>query len=79
MSRKPLVIDAAVAVVIVALVLVIEPGLAVAAILALILLAVCGISYLVGRRPRRDRGPGAIRRASAGSATSARSARSRRR
>lgn len=53
MTRNPLVIDAAVAVVIVALVLIIEPGVAVAAILALILLAVCGVTYLVGRRSRR--------------------------
>jgi Flp pilus assembly protein TadB len=52
-SRNPLVIDAAVAVVIVALVLILEPGVAVAAILALILLVVCGVSYLVARRPRR--------------------------
>jgi ABC-type bacteriocin/lantibiotic exporter with double-glycine peptidase domain len=53
MTRNPLVIDAAVAVVIVALVLIIEPGVAVAAILALILLAVCGVTYLVGHRSRR--------------------------
>jgi hypothetical protein len=52
-SRNPLVIDAAIAVVIVALVLIIEPGVAIAAILALILLLACGISYLVARRPRR--------------------------
>jgi hypothetical protein len=63
-SRNPLVIDVVVAVVIVALVLIIEPGVAVAAILALVLLAVCGISYLVGRRRSRGRRYGDRRHAS---------------
>jgi hypothetical protein len=63
-SRNPLVIDAVVAVVIVALVLIIEPGVAVAAILALILLAVCGITYLIGRSRRRGHRYDARRRGS---------------
>jgi hypothetical protein len=59
-SRNPLVIDAAVAVAIVILVLILEPGVAVGAILALVLLAVCGISYLFGHRRRRpSRSPAA--------------------
>ena len=53
MTRNPLAIDAAVAVVIVLFILIIEPGVAIAAILALIVLAVCGITYLVGRRRGR--------------------------
>lgn len=55
MSRNPLAIDAVTAVVIVLLVLIIEPGVAVGAILALILLVVCGLSYLISRRPRPRR------------------------
>ena len=50
MSRNPLVIDAAIAVVIVAFVLIIEPGVAIAAILALVLLLACG-DQLPGRPP----------------------------
>ncbi|MDQ6834855.1 MAG: hypothetical protein M3016_01575 [Actinomycetota bacterium] len=50
MSSKPIVIDVIAAVIIAALVLILEPGVAIAAILALILLAVCGVGYLVDRR-----------------------------
>lgn len=59
MSRNPLLIDGVVAVVLVALVLILEPGLAIAAILALILVVVCGVSLPVGRR-RRERGIRAV-------------------
>jgi hypothetical protein len=67
------VIDAAVAVMIVALILILEPGVAVAALLALILLAVCATSYLVGRRQHRPRVRRGARRAPR--STSARSRR----
>jgi ABC-type bacteriocin/lantibiotic exporter with double-glycine peptidase domain len=49
-SRNPLVVDVLVAVVIVALILIIEPGVAIAAILALVLFIVCGVTFLVDRR-----------------------------
>jgi hypothetical protein len=52
-SRRPLVLDALGAVLIVALVLIIEPGVAVAAILAAILFLLCGVGFLLGHRPRR--------------------------
>jgi hypothetical protein len=77
-TRNPLVTDVIVAVVIVALVLIIEPGVAVAAILALIVLAVCGISYVVGRSRRRSHRYDARRRGSTAPAV-APSRRSRRR
>lgn len=63
MTRNPLVIDIGAAVVIVILVLVIEPGVAIAAILALVLLVVCAVSFLIGRRrPRRVAQPRLRRR-----------------
>ncbi|MEO6859632.1 MAG: hypothetical protein ABI323_13800 [Solirubrobacteraceae bacterium] len=58
LTRIPLFIDAAVAVVIVVLILIIQPGVAIGAILALILLVVCGVSYLVGRRRQHASGRG---------------------
>jgi uncharacterized protein (DUF58 family) len=51
--RNPLVVDVAIAVAIAALVLIIEPGLAVAAILALVLLAVVALGWALRHRPRR--------------------------
>jgi ABC-type transport system involved in cytochrome bd biosynthesis fused ATPase/permease subunit len=56
--RNPLFVDAAVAVVIVVLILIIQPGVAIGAILALVLLVVCGVSYLIGRRRERASAPG---------------------
>jgi ABC-type transport system involved in cytochrome bd biosynthesis fused ATPase/permease subunit len=49
-SRNPLIVDVLIAVVIVAAILIIEPGVAIAAILALVLLLICGVSYLFTRR-----------------------------
>lgn len=49
--RNTLLVDVLMAVVLVAIVLIVEPGIAVAAILALILLIVWGISFVFGRRP----------------------------
>ncbi len=53
MTRSPAVIDIAVAVAIAALILVIEPGVAVGALLALLLLVVCGVSLAFDRRRAR--------------------------
>jgi hypothetical protein len=57
LMRNPLFVDAATAVVIVVLILIIQPGVAIGAILALILLVVCGISYLIRRRRQRASAP----------------------
>lgn len=66
MRLKPVVVEVIVAVVIVAIVLIVSPGLAVTGILALLFLAVCGITLLIDsrqsrrggvRRPRRGRRP----------------------
>lgn len=53
MSRELLVVDVAIAVVLAALVLIISPGVAVTAIIALLALLVCGISLAWGARRRR--------------------------
>lgn len=63
MTRTPLAVDFALAAVIAILIVIIEPGVAIAAILALILLVVCGISYLIARQ-RRTRGQPTRRRPS---------------
>ena len=52
MSSRALVVDTAVAVAIVALVLIISPGLAIAGILALLVMLVCGATLLFERRRR---------------------------
>lgn len=69
MSRNRLVTDVGIAAVLAILVLVIAPGLAVVGLVALLVLAVCGISFAFdlrrhkpprvaeARRPRRPRPP----------------------
>jgi uncharacterized protein (DUF58 family) len=61
-SRNVLTVDVALAVGLAAIVLIVAPGVAVVAILALLVLAVCGASLLIDRRrgrraPRRTRPP----------------------
>lgn len=53
MTRNPLVIDLAIAVVCALVVLIVSPGVAVDAIIALIVLAGCGASFLLRRLRRR--------------------------
>jgi predicted membrane metal-binding protein len=53
MRRNPLVIDLAIAVLCALVVLIVSPGVAVDAIIALIVLAVCGLGFAVSRRRRR--------------------------
>jgi hypothetical protein len=57
MSRNALAVEVAAAVLVAAVVLIAAPGVAVAAMLALLVLVVCGASLLVdrarGRRPSR--------------------------
>lgn len=54
MSRNLVLIDVTIAVILAALVLILSPGIAIVAILVLIVLVVCGISVLIdGRRGRR--------------------------
>ena len=57
MRRNTLLVDAAIALAIAGLVLIVSPGLAVVAILAVAALVVCGASFAVaawrGRRARR--------------------------
>ena len=48
MRRQTLLIDVAIAVVLTILVLILAPGLAIVAILGLIVLVVCGVSSAVG-------------------------------
>jgi len=56
MRRNTLLVDAAIALAVTALVLILAPGLAVVAILALLALVVCGVSFAVaGWRRRRAR------------------------
>jgi hypothetical protein len=60
MSRDVLAADAAIAVVLALLVLILSPGIAVAAILGLLVVLTCGVSFVwQGRRARRrtDRRP----------------------
>jgi Flp pilus assembly protein TadB len=54
-SRNPLRVDVLIAISIAVVILVIEPGVAVAAIVAAILLLACAISFLISRRRRRRR------------------------
>ena len=57
MSRRILLIDLGIALVLAILVLIISPGVAVAAMIALAVLVVCGVSFALDawRRPRRMR------------------------
>jgi hypothetical protein len=52
-TRNPVVIDIAAAVLIAALVLILEPGVGVGAVLGLLLLVICGVTLLVDRRRGR--------------------------
>ena len=58
MTRNPLAIDLAAAVTIAAAVLIVEPGVAVGALLALVLLLICvaslGLDRRRAKRPRRS-------------------------
>lgn len=58
MSRRTLMLDAGAAVLIAALVLIFTPGLAVAALLALLVVLVCGVSFAVDGVARRRRRAG---------------------
>ena len=63
--QRALLIDAAVAVLFAVIVLIVSPGLAITAILAVVLLLAFGVAGLVRRRRlRRDRGPARVRTAS---------------
>ena len=53
MTRNPVVIDIAAAVLIAALVLILEPGVGVGVVLALLLLVICGVTLLLDRRRER--------------------------
>jgi uncharacterized protein HemY len=54
--RNTVLVDAAIAVALTVLVLIIAPGLAVVALLALLVVVVCGVSFaVVGWRRRRAR------------------------
>ncbi len=53
MTRYPLVTDLAIAAVCALVVLIISPGVAVDAMIALVVLVACGASYALGRRRRR--------------------------
>ena len=57
MTRNPVVIDVVAAALIAAVVLILEPGVGVGVVLALVLLAICGITLLFDRR-RGRRAPG---------------------
>jgi len=61
--RNLLLIDTALAVALAAIVLIVAPGLAVAGIIAVLVLFVCGISFGVGRVRRGRRAPRRGRRA----------------
>jgi hypothetical protein len=52
-TRNPWVIDAVVAVSIAAIVLILQPGVAIGALLALLVLVICAASFLLGRRRAR--------------------------
>lgn len=52
-TLNPVAVDVVIAIVIAAVILVLEPGVAIAAILALGLLLVCGVSLVVRRRRPR--------------------------
>jgi Flp pilus assembly protein TadB len=52
-SRNPLIMDIAIAVLAAILILVLTPGVAVAGLIALLVLAACGISLVVDSRRRR--------------------------
>jgi|GEM_PF-3714046 len=54
--RRTLLMDVAIAVVIAALVLILSPGLAVVGILAIIVLLICGASWIISARRARRRG-----------------------
>ena len=63
MSRSPLLTDLAIAVLATILILVLTPGVAVAGLIALLVLAVCGVSLARdSRRRRRAEASGSRRR-----------------
>ncbi len=55
MSRNPLLVDAAIALVLAIFVLIISPGLAVVGLVGLLIVLVCAISFGLDRRRRRRR------------------------
>jgi ABC-type bacteriocin/lantibiotic exporter with double-glycine peptidase domain len=62
--RNTVLVDAGIAVVLAAVVLIVSPGLAVVAILAIIVVVVCAISFAIQARPRRSRPPRSRKRSS---------------
>jgi UPF0716 family protein affecting phage T7 exclusion len=60
--RNPLLVDGILAITVAAIVLIVAPGLAITAILALLVLIACAVTVLIDRRgrpaPRRRRRPG---------------------
>jgi hypothetical protein len=64
-SRITIALDAAIAVALAAVVLIISPGVAAAGLVASAALIVCGISFALDRRGARARGPRRSRRARA--------------
>jgi uncharacterized membrane protein YjjP (DUF1212 family) len=57
MTRNPLLIDLAIAVLCALVVLIVSPGVAIDAIIAVIVLAVCGLSFAFSRRRGRGHRP----------------------
>lgn len=55
MSRRPPAADVAIAVVIAALILVVSPGVAIAALIGIIVIIGCGVSRALERRSGRSR------------------------
>jgi ABC-type bacteriocin/lantibiotic exporter with double-glycine peptidase domain len=55
--RNTLLIDAGIAAVLAIFVLIIAPGLAVVALLAILVVIVCGISFAIDLRRNRSQGP----------------------
>jgi F0F1-type ATP synthase assembly protein I len=65
-TRRVLAIDAGVAVLLAALVLILAPGVAVAGLIGLLVVVVCAISFLVGAWRRRSRAVRPARRPTRG-------------
>jgi hypothetical protein len=61
MRRNVLAIDAGIAVVLALLVLIISPGLAVAGMIAILILLVCGVSFALESRAARGRRTNRVR------------------
>jgi hypothetical protein len=62
-SYQLLTVDVGIAIILAILVIVLSPGVAVTGMLALLVLAVCGVSFARSSRRRRGRGSVELRRA----------------